>query len=172
MQTKLTNNSLAFIALCNEYCSAVENALQTTRNEFVNRLVKLLPRLYISAIDLKADVEMEDEAYIAPALDEETYENIRRNLETLIGAADTYLEVFEQDMKYSDTPIAASISESLADIFQVLFNFVETVRDAPADAIPSALATVKEDFDNYWSQIICNVMRPLNALSQNPEEED
>ena len=75
-------------------------------------------------------------------------------------------------MKYSDTPIAASISESIADLFQVLYNFVETIKDAPQPMIEVALVAVKGDFASYWSRILCNVMRPLNHLSQNSEEEE
>ncbi len=40
-----------------------------------------------------------------------------------MGEDDVFLETFEEDMKYSDTPVAASVSESLADIFQPLYNF-------------------------------------------------
>lgn len=167
----LSNNSLAFIALCNEYCSAVEQAPATEPTEFIANMIRLLPRLYITANDLKTEEESDGSGYIEQSLDEETYDTVRRNLETVIGAGDTYLEVFEEDMKYSDTPIAASISEGLADIFQSLYNFVETVREAPSDAIPGAIETIKEDFDNYWSQILCNVMRPLNNLYHNPEPE-
>ena len=80
---------------------------------------------------------------------------------------DIYLEVFEEDMKYSDTPIAASISEGIADIFQVLYNFIETIKDAPTDLIKEALTALREDFDNYWSQTLCNLLRPLNHIKHN-----
>ncbi len=169
--TSLTNNDLAFIALCNEYCSAAENAMQSDKTEFVANMVRLLPRIYISANDLKTDADLTEEAYIDSALDEDSYESVRRDVETVMGASDTYLEVFEEDMKYSDTPIAASVAEGIADIFQVLYNFVETIREAPTDTIAAALAAVKEDFDNYWSRVLCNVMRPLNAAHHNPDED-
>ncbi|MDE6265542.1 MAG: DUF5063 domain-containing protein [Paramuribaculum sp.] len=167
---QLSNNSLAFIALCNEYCSAVEQAATTEPTEFIANMIRLLPRLYITANDLKTDENLEEPGYIDQSLDEENYETVRRNLEAAMGANDTYLEVFEEDMKYSDTPIAASVAEGLADIFQSLYNFVEMVRDAPSSLIPAAIAAIKEDFDAYWSRILCNVMRPLNAIYHNPEE--
>ncbi|MDE6459329.1 MAG: DUF5063 domain-containing protein [Paramuribaculum sp.] len=166
----LSNNSLAFIALCNEYCSAIEQAPAAEPSEFTANMIRLLPRLYITANDLKTDESIEEAGYLEQALDEDNYETVRSNLETLFGANDTFLEVFEEDMKYSDTPIAASVSEGLADIFQSLYNFVEMVREAPAEAIAAAIDSVKEDFDNYWGQILCNVMRPLNHIYHNPEE--
>lgn len=166
----LSNNSLAFIALCNEYCSAIEQAAETEPTDFTANMIRLLPRLYITANDLKTEESIEEGGYLEQALDEENYETVRRNLEGVFGANDTFLEVFEEDMKYSDTPIAASVSEGLADIFQSLYNFVEMVRDAPSDALPGAIEAIKEDFDNYWGQILCNVMRPLNHIYHNPEE--
>ena len=67
-------------------------------------------------------------------------------------------------MKYSDTPIAASISEGIADLFQVMYNYLETVRDAPNELITDATAAMREDFAQYWSRRLCNVLRAVNAL--------
>lgn len=159
---QLSPNSLAFIALSNEYCEAIETASAADRDEFVNSMLRLLPRLYISATDLQPGDD--DMAYIDDALDEETYNAARRNIEMLLGEDDSYLEVFEEDMKYSDSPIAASISEGLCDIFQVLFNFLEAVKDSTEEVIGSALMIVSEDFRHYWSRPLCNVLRALNHI--------
>lgn len=139
-------------------------------------MLRLLPRIYISASDLKAAPLLdEEEPYIESYLEEEYYESVRREIENLLGADDTYLEVFEEDMKYSDTPIGVSVAEGICDIFQVLYNFIVMVKDAPADLVNSAIAAVKTDFDSYWSQKLCNVMRPLNHIrysSDNDEDDD
>ncbi len=159
----INNNALAFIALCNEYCQTLERVREADRDDFVASMLRLLPRIYISASDLKIGSVLED-AYIDGKLDEDYYDAIRRGVENLLGPDDTYLEVFEEDMKYSDTPIAASISESLADIFQVFYNFLETVKDVPEELVILGLIAVKEDFESYWSRILCNVLRALNQL--------
>ncbi len=173
---ELSPNSLAFIALCNEFCCAVENSRESTHGEFVGAMLRLLPRIYISASDLKpVPVLEEDDPYLESYLDEEYYESMRREIENLLGADDTYLEVFEEDMKYSDTPIAMSVAEGICDIFQVLYNFIVMVKDAPGDVVNSAIVAVKSDFDSYWSQKLCNVMRPLNNIrysSDNAEDDD
>ncbi len=163
----INNNALAFMALCNEYCQALENAREMERDDFVASMLRLLPRIYISATDVNVDVAAIEEPYIAGSLEEDYYDAVRRNVESLLGPDDTYLEVFEEDMKYSDTPIAASISEGLADIFQVLYNFLETVKDVPEELIAMGLVAVKEDFGAYWSRILCNVLRALNHVRYN-----
>lgn len=155
------------MALCNEYCQALENAREMERDDFVATMLRLLPRIYISATDVNADAAVVEESYIAGTLEEDHYDSVRRSVENLLGPDDTYLEVFEEDMKYSDTPIAASISEGLADIFQVLYNFLDTVKDVPEELILMGLAAVKEDFGAYWSRILCNVLRALNHVRYN-----
>lgn len=171
MSTRLSTNSIAFIGLCNEYRLLLEQAEDKTRSEFIAETLRLLPRIYISATDL-ATGDDDYDPYIESSLDEDYYDAVRRKVETLMGPDDMYLEVFEEDMKYSDTPIAVSISESLADLFQVIYNFLAMIKDSPEEIIESSLAAMKEDFGSYWSQILCNVMRALNHLRYNSEEND
>lgn len=161
----MTTNSLAFVALCNEYCSVLENALSYKLKAFLSEMLRLLPRIYISAFDLQESGP--SEGYSIQALEEEQYNVIRKNISVLLGSNDTYLEAFEEDMKYSDTPIGASVSESLADLFQVFYNMLETIRDAPEDVAEETLADVKDSFMEFWSQTLCNVMRPLNNIFYN-----
>lgn len=171
---ELNTNSLAFIGLCNEFCMSVENVRETTMREFINSMLRLLPRIYISASDLNVPrpADEEEEPYLDSYLEEDYYDSVRRGIESLLGADDVYLEVFEEDMKYSDTPIGASIAEGISDIFQVLYNFITMVRDAPNEAISLALVAVKDDFDSYWSQKLCNLLRPLNHLRYKVMDEE
>lgn len=164
--TALSPNTLAFMALANEYCRALENASDTAAPEFLGKMLKLLPRIYMTATDLQPSFAAldDEENYIAASLSEEYYDSVRRAVESLLGPEDIYLEVFEEDMKYSDTPVSASVSEALADIFQVLYNFLESARDATDEHIDRLTAAVLEDFRGYWSQPLCNVMRPLNHI--------
>ncbi|MCI5783967.1 MAG: DUF5063 domain-containing protein [Bacteroidales bacterium] len=166
----VNTNSLAFIALCNEYCAALENAREMERTEFIEKMVRILPRIYISANDLQVNMIETEEPYIDGTLDEDYYEAVRRNVERLIGPDDVYLEVFEEDMKYSDTPVSASISESLADLFQVMFNFIAMVQDATDEIMGIGLLAMREDFKSYWGQILCNVMRALHKIAFQEEE--
>lgn len=163
--TGLLPNQLAFLALANEYCVALEHVGEVEREEFTDVVLRLLPRLYISASDLASDSFLEE--FLPSTLEEDYYDTVRNSVAALYGEDDTYLEVFEQDMKYSDTPIAASISEGLADIFQELYNLIEACKDAPSDLIDQYLCAVRDDFASFWSQTLCNVLRAVNALKYN-----
>ena len=98
----LSPNSLAFVALSNEYCAAIEGASQVADSRvFVAEMLRLLPRLYIVASDLNPAPSLEEDTpYIDSYLGEDYYESARESIESLLGADDVYLEVFEEDMKY------------------------------------------------------------------------
>ena len=164
-------NAIAFVGLCNEYCQALESAREADRTDFINHMLRLLPRIYISATDIAPDLYLDQDVYINQACDEDYYDAIRLSVEQLLGPDDTYLEVFVQEMKYSDTPIAVSISEGMADLFQEFYNFLDTVRDTDDETVSLTLQSIYEDFHGFWSQTLCNVLRALNNLTENLTEE-
>lgn len=168
---KLSPNSLAFIALTNEYCQTVEKAIEMDRDEFVARMLKLLPRVYISASDLENDYAYSDYELLQ-ALDEPAYDQVRGIVAQLMGSEDVYLEVFLDDMKYSDTPIATTVSENLADLYQEFFNFIASVKDATNEARQELIGLCCANFKAYWGQTLCNVLRALNSIYYNVNNSD
>lgn len=160
---QLSNNTLALIALCNEYCQTAEQAAELGHDDFIDATLRLLPRIYIAAGDITPSPDGAD-MFLQDALDEEYYDSVRRGIESAMGEDDTYLDVFEEDMKYSDTPISASIAEGCADLFQVFYNYIETVRDAPTPLVEEATETLRDDFGQYWARTLCNVLRAVNAV--------
>lgn len=163
---EIRSKLLNITALASKYCMTAEDAREADKKEFVNNILSILPQIYSSFLDLPADEAdpAADASYYQEYVDEDFYESIRRNIGNLLGADDTFLETFEEDMKYSDTPIAASVSECLADIFQPLYNFLSIVKDSEGEQTPGAYRECRENFDAYWSQTLCNVMRALNAI--------
>lgn len=158
---------LAVTALSAEYCRALQTCRDMEPEEFTDRMVNLLPRLYLAFTDVEPDETMalsEEDEYFETYVDEDFYDSIRRGVEVLLGPDDTFLETFEENMKYSDTPIAASVSECLADIFQPLFNFISIVRDSEGEKAEAAYRNCREDFAAYWAQTLCNVLRALNNI--------
>lgn len=164
-EENLNSRLMALVALCARYCSLVENAPMKERDEFVKELVDCLPRIYwefanIDAVSLDAGGYLNMPDY----MDEDYYDSVRRGMETLFGEDDMFLDTFEEDMKYSDTPVAVSISEGLADLFQEFYNFINTVRDTTDETVSLALQGVSEDFKGFWSQTLCNTLRALNHI--------
>ncbi len=173
METRntLSNNSLTVIALTNEFCHSIESCTENSRDTFVAQMLKLLPRIYVAMSDVEL-VSMMSEYYIEPVLDELAYDQARNNVAMVMAEEDVYLEVFVEDMKYSDTPISATVSENLADLYQEFFNLVQSIKDAPDGARQPLIEQCKENFVNYWGQTLCNVLRALNSVYYNTNDQD
>lgn len=167
-----TNRLLELVALAKSYCDLCEGALEYEKEEFTNRALDLLPRLYWIFFDLSAGVSLGEPEYFSDYVDESLYGHIEKGIATVMGVSDTFLETFEEDMKYSETPITSSISECMADIYQPLFNFVSIVHDSEGNQIEDAFISCKEDFESYWSQTLCNVLKALNNVKYNLGNED
>ena len=173
-ETTLSRNTLAFIALANEFCQDIECALDKDKNDFLTTMAKQLPRIYIAASDV-AEIERNDEEelyYIESYLTEDEYNGVRDSVYQLLGEDDVYLEVFEEDMKYSDTPIATTISENLCDLYQEFYNFVQTIKDSPAENVNEIVLAEKENFKAYWGQTLVNVMRAIHSVKYAEQDMD
>lgn len=116
------------------------------------------------AVSLEEEDYDADMGYYGSYVDEDYYNSVRRHMGQLLGPDDVFLETFEEDMKYSDTPIAASVSECLADIFQPLYNFISIVKDTEGEQLEGAYRHCHEEFVAYWSQTLVNVLRALNHI--------
>lgn len=155
------------VALSAEYCSTVECCGDMELKELTATILGQLPRIYYEFHDIDAGENSsldEWSADVSDHLEEEQYESVRMQLAAAFGEDDSYLETFEKDMKYSDTPIANTISENLADIYQPLYDFVVEVRESEGENLEDAYRACKDGFREYWSQTLCNVMRALNAI--------
>ncbi|MDE5774558.1 MAG: DUF5063 domain-containing protein [Muribaculaceae bacterium] len=156
---------LRITALCSDYCLTVENVTSQERDEFVKNILTLLPQIYYNFITVEPEnLSIDEEDYFPTYVDEDYYESVRRHIENLLGPDDAFLETFEEDMKYSDTPIGASIAECLADIFQPLYNFISVVRETEGEKMTEAYTECRENFVAYWAQTLCNVLRALNNI--------
>ena len=61
--SQLNNNSISFLGLANEYCNLMEQAIEIEKDELIDHLLRLLPRLYITATDLRLN-EYDEDIYL------------------------------------------------------------------------------------------------------------
>ena len=103
---------------------------------------------------------------------EEIYEILRINLSELLGDKDDYLDVFVQDMVYSDQPIKKSISEDLADIYQDIKDFIFVFQLGLNETMNDSLALCQENFGMLWGQKLVNTLRALHDVKYNQQDEN
>lgn len=152
-----------FVTVVAETCLFLENASEGGRDEFIDKSVKILPLLYLKTSLLKVPEPVFGDG-AERFVTEDDYLFVKEQMEQLLGADDTYLEVFHPDMALSDTPIAAFISENMADIYQELKDFAANYQTADTDVMNDALVVCLEAFAEHWGQKLLNALRALHAL--------
>ena len=170
-QTIFDKNVIEFVTVAAEFFAFLERAERMKRSTFVDTSLKLLPLLYLKASMLPKCETIGDEApetYVT----EEIYEILRINLSGLMGDKDDYLDVFVQDMVYSDQPIKKSISEDLADIYQDIKDFIFGFQLGLNETMNDSLAICQENFGTLWGQKLVNTLRALHDVKYNQLEEE
>jgi hypothetical protein len=165
-----SKDAIEFVTVAVQYCAFLENFEEITETELTDKLTKLLPLLYLKATFVpETDTVNDEEPEIT--VTEDIYNLITSKLYNAYVNNDTYLEVFLQDMKYSETPISASISEDLADIYQDIKNFITIFERGITENMNDALYVCMENFKTYWGQKLVNVLRALHSIKY-PTEPD
>jgi len=170
-QTIFDKNVIEFVTVAAEFCAFLERAKRMKRSTFVDTSLKILPLLYLKASMLPKCETIGDETpetYVT----EEIYEILRINLSGLMGDKDDYLDVFVQDMVYSDQPIKKSISEDLADIYQDIKDFIFVFQLGLNETMNDSLAICQENFGTLWGQKLVNTLRALHDVKYNQLEEE
>ena len=162
---------IEFVTVATEYCVRLEQVQDGDIGTFVPAMLKILPLLYVKAM-LLTGKEYESGGDVEQLVTEEDYNYVLSNVAAVRGSHDDYLDVFVEDMKYSDKPIRKTISEDLADIYQDLRNFVGIFRQGYEETMEASLALTMEQFPHYWGQRIPCVMRALHDVMFMQEMEE
>lgn len=168
-QTIFDKNVIEFVTVAAEFCAFLERAESMKRSDFVDTSLKILPLLYLKA-SLLPPCERLGEEELETYVTEEVYEILRLNLAELMGEKDDYLDVFVEDMVYSDQPIKKCISEDLADIYQDIRDFIFVFQLGLNETMNDSLALCQENFGLLWGQKLVNTLRALHDVKYHQEE--
>jgi hypothetical protein len=154
---------IEFVTVAAETCLFLEHTTEFSKTDFIQKSVKLLPLLYLNASMIQVPASVYEDS-IERFVNEEDYQFVREQVEQLLSTDDSYLEVFHPDMALSDTPIAAFVSENLADIYQELKDFAANFQLGDVDIMNDALVICLEAFGQHWGQKLLNALRALHAV--------
>lgn len=163
-------NTVEFVTVAAEYCSFIEDSAAKDRTQFLDVLPKLLSLLYLKA-SMIPEVSPQG-LYLEETVTEQYYDSLRESLSRKLGEFDDYLEVFVEEMKYSDTPVRKCISEDLCDIYQALKNFIDSYRSGLSDVMEESVAVCREGFCTYWGQTLANTLRAVHSVRFGVDDDD
>jgi len=158
-----SKNVIELITVANEFCSFVERSEEIESSDFLSRLQKLLPLLYLKASLLPAfELEADDE--LEKYVTEVDYNLIQQKVLRHTGAGDDYQEVFLSGMQFSESALTASISENVADVYQDMKDLVMSFRTLDEEVMELALSESQRNFAQLWGQKLVNCLRAVHNL--------
>ncbi len=158
-----SKNVIEFVTVANQYCAFVEQHASTTRKEFIEKMQKIFPLLYLKA-SLLPDIGLPAEETSEKFVSEVDYNFLLSKLSAKLGRFDSYQEVFDEAMQFSETAIDANLSENICDIYQDLKDFIMAYRIGSQDIMIDALTECNNSFKTYWGQKLVNGLRALHTL--------
>ena len=167
-QTIFDKNVIEFVTVAAEFCAFLERSELISRKDFVDKILKILPLLYFKTTLLPKCEEINDET-LENYVTEEQYEAIRTKVAGIMAEKDDYLDVFVEDMVYSDQPIRKNISEDLADIYQDIRDFIFIFQLGLNETMNDALFICQENFKTLWGQKLVNTLRALHEVKYNAD---
>ena len=168
MESIINKNTLEFLTVANEYCAFLEKADRCTKKEFVSKMQKILPLLYLKATMLPETDEIDGESEIF--VSEYDYDYIKNKVSRALGSSDAYINIFAPQDN-SDEYEQAEMSECATDIYQDLKNFSENCRLGSDEAMDAALYQCQSNFKDYWGLRLLSLQAALHRTAYNAEDD-
>ncbi|MCL1868341.1 MAG: DUF5063 domain-containing protein [Paludibacter sp.] len=154
---------IEFTTVVAECCRFLENLTDIKKSDFTNRALKLFSLLYVKTVMLNISDNQNDSA-IERFVGEDDYNFIKEKIAQILGEDDSFLDTFNPDMPFSDTPIAATVSENIADVYQEIRDYAENYQSENEQIMNDALTVCIESFGEHWGRKLLNAICALHAL--------
>lgn len=152
-----------FVKNCEDYCKLIESLDEMTNIEVLQDIkIALLP-VYQKVHRIarpKTKYEHDAEKFVT----ERQYNKVRKVLLTILGAKDSYNEIFNPEKPGSKKSIQVSLSEELTDIYQDLKDFVQWYNQGTFESMNDALIELVDTFGKYWGMKLMNSVRYIHAI--------
>ena len=156
--------TLEFVAAAAEFCALLEQCGQRTEKELLDKLLKLLPLLYMK-VQFLPDVETEGAFVPDGQVTEEDYDFVRLAVYGLLHEHDEYeMLVWDEDMQTEESRWC-SLSEGLADIYQELKDLAAAFQTGEEPIMNDAVVICRQAFLDSWGRKLLAVLRALHEIS-------
>jgi len=160
---------IEFVTVANEFCSFMEIAGQFEKLDFIQKIQKLLPLLYLKGSlipEMESVLNEGNEKFVT----EQEYDFVKNQVQTYMGELDDYSEQWDPKIPGSTEPVITSISENMADLYQDLKDFVSLYSMGTTEIMNDAVWECRMNFENYWGQILVNALRVIHRIVTSDEK--
>ncbi len=158
-----SKNTIELVTVANEYCRFIEGVSKEPARDFLAKVQKILPLLYLK-VSVVQPFESDQEFALEKFVSEVDYNFLQQKIMNLLGEHDDYKEVFDDDMQFSEQALTASVSEDLADIYQDLKDFIMSYQIGDELIMQEALWECLNNFRTFWGQKLVNCLRAVHEL--------
>ncbi len=165
---------MELLTVATEFCAFVEKSQKFPKEDYLNKLHKMLSLIYLKTSLMEPDDEctqLYEDGNVEAFLSEYEYEYIKGVASQRIGSHDAYINIYNSasnDSGYEQ----AEISECVADIYHNLKNFVENCRSGSEDSAKASRAELIHDFRDYWGFRVISLLAALHAIIYSGEPLD
>lgn len=154
---------IEFAQVAVQFCAQLERARETERGEFIDKMLKLIPLLYMKA-QLLPDVESDGDFLPDDFVTEQDYDYIHTSVAQLLGDDDMYLDIVGDVMLQTDETQWKRVSEHLADAYQPLRNFLAAYQRGVEECMLDALWYLRDSFAQYWGDALASSLVRLHRI--------
>ncbi|HOP58177.1 MAG TPA: DUF5063 domain-containing protein [Bacteroidales bacterium] len=158
-----SRNIIDFVAVANEFCKYAERASEVNGNDLLKILQRILPLLYIKASllpELEPFFEDKNEKFVT----ESDWNKIHDTLKNKFGKADDFLEIYDDELTEPDIPVACSLAENMADIYQDVKDFLLLYQTGTDEVMNDAVWECRLNFENIWGQKLVNSLKAIHRF--------
>ena len=150
----------SFVDLASSYCSLIEHSDEYSTEDFMTRVREILPLLYHRGLGLP-ELEITDQD-IDGAISHDEWSEMFTSLQRKLGINDHYWEVYDPLKTDHDDPVAACLSDDLADIWRDLKDGLSHWTDCSAKARQQIVWNWHFSFHCHWSDHLVDALRVIN----------
>ncbi|MDR1544036.1 MAG: DUF5063 domain-containing protein [Prevotellaceae bacterium] len=161
---------IEFTTVVAETCRFLENLDTAKKTGFIATALRLFSLLYLKTVLLEIPENADDRA-MYQYVGRTDYDYVKQMIAQILGADDSFLDTSHPDMSYSDLPIAATVSESIADVYQEIRDYAENFQSGNELVMNEALTACLDSFCEHWGLKLLNAVRALHLLKCKKQEE-
>ena len=163
-----------FLLVANEYCILMENIIEYSKKELLEKVQKILSLIYIKASVLPVPGEGND-LYVEKFVQEEDWQFIQNGLAAKLGSNESFFEVLTPDSLETDNAESIGLSEALTDVYQDMQDIVTLFQLGNEESLEGGLFDCKINFERYWGPRLLAVLSVIHNIiygTGNLEDED
>ncbi len=165
-----TKETIEFAVVAKEFLSFLESSQASSKDEFIDTSLKILPLLYLKALQLPK-VEDFDDDFSEKFVDEATWSYIQQITSAKLGEDDQYVQVQDATVMNSLDSLNVGLSELYADLYQDIGDFIGAFRLGIDDTMLAALFYCQENFKTYWGIRNLILLKNLHEIKFKTEDD-